>query len=113
MQTPSNTSAAMPTDSLVRRVRMDGLADVGRVRAHLDRERELADQVAGAGADDAAADDAVRLGVEDELGEAFVARVGDRAARRPPRETSPRRSPTPLFFASSSVSPTQAISGSV
>ena len=38
-------------------MRVDGLADVGRVRAHLDRERELADQVAGAGADDAAADD--------------------------------------------------------
>ena len=42
-----------------RRVRMDRLADVDRVGAHLDRQRDLADQVAGMRADDAAADDAV------------------------------------------------------
>src|SRR3989442_11932357 len=67
-------------------MRMDGLADVGRVRSHLDRVRNLADQIAGAGADDAAADDAVRLAVEDQLGEAFIARVGNRPPRGQPRE---------------------------
>ena len=56
VQTPSKASAAMPTDSLSRRMRVDGLADVGRVGAHLDGERDLADEVARAGADDAAAD---------------------------------------------------------
>ena len=61
-------------------------ADVGGVGAHLDRERDLADQVAGVRADDAAADDAVRRLVEQQLGEALVAAVGDRAARRGPRE---------------------------
>ena len=42
-----------------RGVRMDGLADVERVGAHLDGQRDLADQVAGMGADDAAAEDAL------------------------------------------------------
>ena len=69
-----------------RRVRVDGAADVDRVGAHLDRQRDLADQVAGVRADDAAADDAVRLRVEQQLGEALVAAVGDRAAGRGPRE---------------------------
>src|SRR5207253_2996146 len=46
----------------------------------LDGERELADQVARTQADDAAAEDAVAVGIEDELGEALVARVGDRTA---------------------------------
>ena len=56
------TSAAMPIDLAERRVRMDRLADVHRVGAHLDGQRDLADHVAGMRADDAAADDAVRLG---------------------------------------------------
>ena len=55
-------------------------------RAHLDREHDLADQIARMRADDAAADDAVRRFVEEELREAFVAAVGDGAARRRPRE---------------------------
>ena len=37
-------------------MRVDGLADVHRVAAHLDRQRGLADHVAGIGADDASAD---------------------------------------------------------
>ena len=37
-------------------------------------------------ADDAAADDAMRLGVEQQLGIALVAAVGDGAARGRPRE---------------------------
>jgi len=63
-------------------------------------------------ADDAAADDAVVFGIEDELGEAFVARIGNRAARGCPGEFLRRRpwcrpsSPLP------SVRPTHAISGS-
>ena len=69
-----------------RRVRMDRAADVDRVRAHLDRERDLADQIARVRADDAAADDPVRRFVEQELREAFVAAVGDRASRRRPRK---------------------------
>src|SRR6185369_13893519 len=67
-----------------RRMRMDRAADVGCIGAHLDRERDLADQVAGMRADDAAADDPVRRVVEQELREALVAAVGDRAPRRRP-----------------------------
>src|SRR5438093_3063344 len=69
-----------------RRMRVDGLADVSRLAAHLDREADLADQVAGVGADDAAADDAVGGFVEQQLGEALVAAVGDRSTRRRPGE---------------------------
>ncbi|AMK21395.1 gamma-glutamyl kinase [Sphingobium sp. TKS] len=70
---------------------MDGLADVHRVGAHLDGQGDLADHVAGVRADDAAAQDAavaVRLGavVEQQLGKAFVAPVGDGAAAGRPGE---------------------------
>ena len=41
-------------------MRVDRLADVDRVGAHFDRQRDFADQVARVRADDAAADDAVR-----------------------------------------------------
>src|SRR6185369_11351844 len=67
-----------------RRMWMNGAADVDRVCTHLDRERDLADQVACMGADDAPADDPVRRVVEQELREAFVAAVGDGASRRRP-----------------------------
>ena len=56
-----------------RRVRMNRQADIGRVRAHLDRQRDLRDQLARVRADDAAAEHAMRLGIEQQLGEAFVA----------------------------------------
>ena len=59
---------------------MDGLADVDRIAAHLDREADLADQIARMGADDAAAEHAMVRLVEEELGEAFIAAVGDGAA---------------------------------
>ena len=74
-------------DGLAQRgVRVDGLADVHGVGAHFDGQGDLADHVARMGADDAAAQDlavAVALGavVEQQLGEAFVAPVGDGAAR--------------------------------
>ncbi len=86
VHTPSNTSAAMPMLSRQRRMRMDRLADVDRIAAHLDGEADFADQVARVRADDAAADAAVRRLVEQQLGEAFVAAVGDRAAGRRPGE---------------------------
>ena len=63
-----------------RRVRVDDLADIDRVAAHLDGQRHLADRVAGRGVDDGAAEAAVRLVVEDQLGESVVATVGNRAS---------------------------------
>src|SRR5437763_469189 len=63
------------------RMRMDGLADIDRVRAHFDRERNLADEIARPGTDDGAPDQAVRLLGEDQLAEALVATVGDGASR--------------------------------
>ena len=86
VQRPSYTSAAMPIDSPSVGCGWIVLPMSDAVRAHLDRQRDLADHVAGIRADDAAADDAVRLLVEQQLGEAFVAAVGDRAARGGPRE---------------------------
>ena len=62
------------------RMRMDGLADVDRIASHLDGEANLADQVARMGADDAAAEHAVVGFIEQELGEALVAPIGDGAA---------------------------------
>jgi hypothetical protein len=41
-------------------VRVDGLADIDCVAAHFDGQTDFADHVAGARADDGAADDAVR-----------------------------------------------------
>src|SRR5439155_13488190 len=67
-------------------MRVDTLTDIHRVTAHLDCQAEFADQVAGVRADDASADRAMRLLVENELGEAFVAAIGDRPTRRGPRE---------------------------
>ena len=72
-----------------RRVRVDGLADIDRVAAHLDGQTHLADHVAGAWADDGAADHAVPTvfrGVEDQLGEAVLGAVGDGAAGGGPRD---------------------------
>src|SRR6185312_4722516 len=67
-----------------RRMRVNGAADVDGIGAHLDRKRDLADEIPRVRADDAAADDATRLGVEEQLGEPLVAAVGDGASRRGP-----------------------------
>ncbi len=83
---PSYTSDAMPTALAQRRMRVDGGTDIAGFGAHLDRQCKLRDQVARVHADDAAADDAVRLLVEDQLGEAFAATDADRACRCRPRE---------------------------
>ena len=74
-----------------RGVWVNGFADVHRVCAHLDGQRDLANHVARMRADHAAAQDfAVTMGlgriVEQQFGHAFVAAVGNGAARRRPRE---------------------------
>ncbi len=69
-----------------RRVRVDGLADIDGVGAHLDGQADFADHVAGARADDGAADDAMGFRVEDQLGEAVVGAVGDGATGGCPGE---------------------------
>ena len=73
-----------------RRVRVDRERDVLRVGAHLDREHGLGDQLAGVGADDARAEDAVGLGLEQELRQPVGA--ADGRARGRTRPTGRRRS---------------------
>ena len=81
-------------------------------RTHLDRQRRLGNEVAGVGADDAAADQAAARLVPQGLGQAFVATERQRpAARRPRKHRFAVREP--FAFASISVTPTQATSGSV
>jgi 1-hydroxy-2-methyl-2-(E)-butenyl 4-diphosphate synthase len=100
-------------DGLVEgRVRVDGHADVFHVRAHLQRQHGLADQFAGVGADDAGAEDALGLGVEQQLGQALVAVDAERATARGPGEDALLEA-MPLALASVSVRPIQATSGSV
>ena len=74
-----------------RRVRVDGLADVHRVGAHLDGQRDLADHVARVGAYHSPAQDlAVAVGfgaiVKQQLGDAFVAAIGNGTAGGRPGE---------------------------
>ena len=93
-------------------MRVDGVADVGRLAAHLDGQREFGDQVTGVHADDARADDAVGGFIEDQLGETLAAADADCARARRPRELADTDlQPLGLRFAL--VTPTQAISGSV
>src|SRR5438128_751759 len=94
------------------RVRVNGLADVGRLAAHLDRKADFADEVPCMRADDAAADDAVRRGIEQQFSEALVAAVGDGAAGgRPWKDRLATLRPSAPHC--SSVLPAQATSGSV
>ena len=67
-------------------MRVDRQSDVGRIRAHLDRERDLRNQVAGIGADDPAADHAVAHRVEQQLGESFLAPDRQRSPAGRPRK---------------------------
>src|SRR5438128_211723 len=67
-------------------MRVDGLADVDRVGAHLDGQGRLGDEVAGVGADDPGADDAVGFLVEEELGHSLVPAERQRPTRGGPRE---------------------------
>ena len=74
-----------------RRMRMDGQADVLGVAAHLDRQRRLGDEVAGVGADDAAADQAAARLVPQRLGQALRRDRATASGRSPPRGTPPCR----------------------
>ncbi|CWN32114.1 Uncharacterised protein [Neisseria meningitidis] len=65
---------------------MDGFADVCRVAAHFDGKADFADHVATVRTDNAAADDAAGFGIENQLGKAVVATVGNRTAGSRPRE---------------------------
>ena len=53
---------------------------------HLDGEHAFGDQLARAGADDADAEDAFGVGIDDELGQAVRPIDRERAAERRPRE---------------------------
>src|ERR1700737_4433894 len=63
---------------------MDGFADVDGIATHFDRKADLADQVSGMGADDAAAENAMVGFVEQELGETLVTAIGNGAAESSP-----------------------------
>ena len=82
-------------DALAQRwVRMNRLADIDRVSADFDGQRDLANHVARMRADHATAQDlavAMRLGavVKQQLGEALVAAVGNGAARSRPGKQTP------------------------
>ncbi len=65
---------------------MDGKPDVFHVRSHFQRQHCLGDQLAGVHADDAGAQDAARLRIEQYLGHAFFAADGQRAPRCRPGE---------------------------
>src|SRR5215467_10976001 len=69
-----------------RRMRMDRESDIGGLGAHLDRERYFRNEISRVRRDDAAADDAMRRFVENELREAFGAADADRASRCDMRE---------------------------
>ena len=110
---PSKASAAMAMVS--DRVGWGWMvsADVGGVGAHLDGQGGLGDQVAGVGADDAAADDPLGGLVEQHLGHALVAAQRQRPAADAAHGNTPLPYLIPAALASFSVSPTQATSGSV
>ena len=80
------------TDALAQGwMRVDRLADVHRIRTHLDRQRHLADHVARVRADHTAAQDlAVAMGfgavIEQQLGHALIATVGNCTAGGAPRK---------------------------
>ena len=65
---------------------MHRLGHVARGGAHLDREHAFADQLAGADASDADAENSFRLGLDDQLGQAVGPIEGQRAARGAPQE---------------------------
>ena len=52
---------------------MDRELEIGRGRAHLDREHAFGDQLAGAGADQPDAEQPLGAGIEDQLGQAVAA----------------------------------------
>lgn len=75
---------------------MDGEPDVVRIGAHLARKAGLGDEVSGVGTDNSAADDAVGLVIEQNLGDTFIAPKRERSAGG-----SPRKDAFPVFAAAS------------
>lgn len=69
-----------------RRMRMNGLAEINCIGAHLDRQADFSNHVASVRVNDHTADDAVRLLVDDQLGHAIRSARGDRSARGSPRK---------------------------
>ena len=61
-------------------MRVNRQLQVGRVRAHLDRQHAFGNQFAGAGSDQADAENALGLRIEDQLGQAVRPIERDRAA---------------------------------
>ena len=86
VHTPSKTSAVMPIDSPSVGCGWIVLPMSTGSHAHFDGEADLSNQIAGVRTDDGAANAAVVGFVENELGEALVPAVGDRATRGRPRE---------------------------
>src|SRR5690606_1028026 len=68
------------------RMRMDSLADIHSVGAHFDCQGDFANEIAGMGSYDTTSDDAVRFSIEQQLGKAFVASIGNSPARSSPGE---------------------------
>ena len=58
---------------------MDGFADVFSVAAHFDGQADFANHIAAVRTDDTAADDTAGFGIKNQLGEAVIATVGNRA----------------------------------
>jgi hypothetical protein len=93
-------------------MRVDGHADVFHIGTHFQCKYGFADEFAGARADDAGAEDAFGLGVEQQFGQALVAVNAERSAACSPGEDAFFVGDV-LCLASVSVRPIQATSGSV
>src|SRR3974377_1372390 len=63
---------------------MNGFADVGWLAAHLHRKADFADDIAGRRADNATANQPIRLLIEEELRKALVAPIRDGSAGSSP-----------------------------
>ena len=103
---PSAISAAKPTVSESVGCGWIVSAEVLGVGAHLDREHGLGDQLARVRADDPGPEDALRLGVDEELGHPSSRPIAARARRRP-RGTTPSRTRCPSALASSRSGPSR------
>ena len=56
---------------------MNGLADIHRIASHLDGKTNFANQITSVGPDNAAAENAVVIFVEQKLGDTLVATISD------------------------------------
>ena len=67
-------------------MRMDGFAYVYRIGSHFNGQCDFTDHVAGVGADDTTADDAMGFGIKQQFGKAFIPSVCHCTSGRGPRE---------------------------